>query len=412
MPVTFFTRVKKVTKETTPRFAAHCVGALAVSETSGAAQLALARHTHRALLRSSNIARLNPRSFLNHLRRRTGDRVVCMERPLAYNRPMLANLDLFAPSVPEERLHPQFRALRSSPFHGEARALMNALYERMGKPNKTFIRHFQSDGFHSHLFEIACFAYLESAGLNPVRTHSSPDFMASRDGINLAIEVTTANPPENQGADITAIRMEELTEWEIVHKENIEFPRRIISILKKKLWSQYDKLPQCSGKPIVLMVAPFFEAGSVFYPDEALVDCIYGINEKTNGFFSLPNSETISAIIYCNAFTVPRFFRLATPLNATAELIAIRQGQYYAVGSDGELSILEYQYRVGSVSSPKESWSEGVTLFLNPNALIPVSQEILPNTSFFSVQDGYLVREVHGFHPLNSFMHVYPRNPS
>lgn len=325
---------------------------------------------------------------------------------------MPETFDLFALEVSEDKLHPQFRALMDSPFHGEARALMNALYRRMKNPTKSFIGNFQANGFHSHLFEIACFAYLESAGLNPVRTHASPDFMASRDGIDLAIEVTTANPPGSQRADIAAIQMEELSESEIAHKENVEFPRRVMSILKKKLGNQYDKLPQCAGKPLVLMVAPFFEPGSVFYPDEALIDCLYGLNEATPGFFYFPNAESISAIIYCNAFTVPRFFRLATPLDDAAELIAIRQGQYYAVGSDGELSIREYKYRVGGTSAPKESWSEGVTLFLNPNALIPVSQELLPSTSFFSVQHGYLVREVHGFHPLNSFMYVYPSKPN
>jgi hypothetical protein len=325
---------------------------------------------------------------------------------------MLAALDLFALEVPEERLHPQFRALKNSPFHGEARALMNALYQRMGNPDKSFIGNFQANGFHSHLFEIACFAYLESAGLNPVRTHASPDFMASRDGINLAVEATTANPPGNQGADIAAIQMEELSESEIAHKENVEFPRRIISILKKKLENQYDKLPQCTGRPLVLMVAPFFEPASVFYPDEALVDCIYGISEKTTGFFSLPNAESISAIMYCNAFTVPRFFRLSTSLDDATKMVAVRKGLFYAVGSDGDLSIREYQYRVGSNSFPKENWSEGVTLFLNPNALVPVSQQLLPSTSFFSVQNGYLVREVHGFHPLTSFMQIYPNKPS
>lgn len=320
--------------------------------------------------------------------------------------------DLFAPEVPEERLHPQFRALRGSPFHGETRALMNALYQRMGTPTKNFIRNFQADGFHSHLFEIACFAYLESAGLNPVRTHASPDFMASRDGIDLAIEATTANPPGSQAADISVFQMKELSEPEIVDKENVEFPRRIISILKKKLENQYDRLPQCVGIPIILMVAPFFEPGSVFYPDEALVDCIYGVNETTTGFFSFPNAESISAVMYCNAFTVPRFFRLATPLDDAAKMAAIREGLYYAVHSDGELSIREFQYRVGSPSSPKETWSEGVTLFLNPNALIPVPQKLLPSTSTFSVQDGYLIREVHGFHPLTSLMRFYPTNES
>lgn len=319
-------------------------------------------------------------------------------------------IDIFAPKVAEHKLHPQFRALRDSIFHSEARSLINALYQRMGNPSGNFIRNFQGVGFHSHLFEIACFAYLESAGLKPDRTHPSPDFLASRNGISLVIEATTASPPMGQASDISLLRIEELSEQEIANKVNLEFPRRMTSILKKKLKLQYNKLPQCAGKPFILMVAPFFEPGSVYYTDDALVDCLYGINDTTTGFFSLKNAESISAILYCNAFTVPRFFRLAIPLDDTAEMIATREGVYYAVQTGGALSVREYKYRVGSSSSPKETWSEGVTLFLNPNALIPVPNECLPNTSEFSIQDGYLTREVHGFHPVTSLMHVYPKS--
>ena len=41
---------------------------------------------------------------------------------------------------------------------------MNALYQRMGDPNGNSLGDFQADGFHTRLFELACFAYLESAG--------------------------------------------------------------------------------------------------------------------------------------------------------------------------------------------------------------------------------------------------------
>lgn len=318
--------------------------------------------------------------------------------------------DIFVPMVEEGRFHPQFRSLLNSPYHCDARSLINSLYQRMGKSSKKFIRKFQTDGFHSHLFEIACFAYLESAGLKPNRTHASPDFLASYDELIIAIEAATANPPINQAADISLLQMKNLSEEELVKKANDEFPRRIFAILQKKLKHQYDKLPQCTGNPLILMVAPFFEAGALYYTDENLVDCLYGINGTTSGFFSLSDAESVSAVLYCNAFTVPRFFRLATPLDDAAKVGATREGMYYSVESDGELVEREYLYRVGSHPSPKETWHEGVTLFLNHNARIPISKEILPCTSTFSVENNYLVREVHGFHPMTSFMRIYLNN--
>ncbi len=328
---------------------------------------------------------------------------------------MTRSIDLFASAVAEYRLHPAFRALRDSPFHNEAKSLMNALYQRMGDPNGNYLGDFQADGFHTRLFELACFAYLESAGFKLDHSHESPDFLASRDGINLAVEATTANPPNGRDTDISVSRMEELSAEKLFEKVNQEFPRRMASILRKKLNHRYHELPQCKGKPLILMVAPFFEPGAVFYNDDALVGCLYGLGEAADSrstipFFSQPEAESVSAVLYCNAFTVPRFFRLATRLDETEKLVAMRYGVCYVEHSETQLSLREFEYRVGSPSSPKETWSEGVTLFLNPNASVPVSPELLPSTSMFSVRDGCLVRDVQGFHPVVSCMIVHVSN--
>lgn len=319
-----------------------------------------------------------------------------------------AQTDLFSSLVEEPKLHPGFRALRDSSYHRNARFYINTLYSRMGKPSKTFMRHFQGSGFHSHLFEIACFAYLESSGLNPNRTHQSPDFLASRNGLSLAFEATTANP-ETQISDISLLQMKEFSQEEIELKANVEFPRRIASILNKKLKLNYEQLPHCEGKPLILMVAPFFESGSVFYTDESLLNCLYENNRDRRGFFFRKETEAISAIMYCNAFTVPRFFRLSTIFDESADIFAIREGWYYAPQPDGGLEIRSYEFPVGASSSPEESWAEGVTVFHNPNANIPISTTLLPCSSHFSFQDDGLTREVYGFHPLTSFMRMYPK---
>lgn len=317
-------------------------------------------------------------------------------------------LNLFVPLVDEQKFHPQFRALLDSTYHHETRSYINMLYQRMGKPSRTFIQNYQTAGFHSHQFEIACFAYLESAGLNPKRPYPSPDFLASHNEFDLAFEATTANP-KIQASDISLLEMKELSLQEIEEKANIDFPRRMYAILKKKLRLNYDKLPQCAGKPLILMVAPFFEPGSAYYIDESLLNCLYGNNSKIPGFFHLEKAESVSAVMYCNAFTVPRFFRLGTTLDDSANLIATREGWYYSPQPDGGLKIREYNFLVGAPSSPKESWAEGVTVFHNPNARIPISTTLLPCSSYFSVQDAGLTREVHGFHPLTSFMTMHSK---
>ena len=315
---------------------------------------------------------------------------------------------MFAPVVPADRMHPQYRSLLQSKFHGAARTLMNEIFERMGDPNGNFVRDFQSDGFHSRAFELACFAYLENAGFTIDRSHEQPDFLISREGIEIAVESVTANPPFSQAADISLLQMPQLSDVAITAKVATEFPKRMTKILTRKLAHAYHEFPQCKGKSLVLMIAPFFEPGAVFYTDDALMYALMGAPgpevEVVSPFFHRSAAETVSAVVYCNQFTVPRFLRLGTDFSASDAPHLTRHGHCYIADQDGEFRPREYDYVVGSEGVPKETWSEGVTIFENPNAAVPLPRDALPASSHVSVRDGYVYREVRGFHPLLSFM--------
>ncbi len=323
--------------------------------------------------------------------------------------------DLFKQIVKAEVTHSGFCALRDSPVHGGARTLMNQLFARMGDPDGKFVNEFQGPGFHSHLFELACFAYLEEAGFRAERSHTRPDFLVSKNGIDLALECTTANPRDGRGKDISVANMEDLTEAELVEKVEVEFPRRVIRCLLAKLKKNYHLLPQCAGKPIVLLVAPFFESGSVLYSDVSLAKAFFGgppddeyVDEP---FFLQEAVRRISAVLYCNAFQVSKFFRMNTDFSSSSAWTAVREGKCFVVSPDSEYELLNFRFRMGDPSIPEEHWSEGVTLFENPFAEIPLPAGILPCSSKISLQDGYVYRNVYGFHPLATGMRVW-RNSS
>jgi hypothetical protein len=82
---------------------------------------------------------------------------------------------------------------------------------------------------------LACFAYLESAGLAINRRNVAPDFLVSGNGINLAIEATTANPPMGRSKNISLLRMKAFSSEELATKTNGEFPQRMIRVLRSKL---------------------------------------------------------------------------------------------------------------------------------------------------------------------------------
>lgn len=312
--------------------------------------------------------------------------------------------DLFIVSHRGPELHPQFQALASSPVHANARALMNALYGRMGDSDGNFIADFQQHGFHTRLFELACFAYLESAGFTCDRSQKTPDFVASKGAHRVAIEATTANAPTERGGRRRDISVRAIEDWDdatLNEKLTREFPRRVASALWKKARRRYDQLPHCVGTPLVLAVAPFFEPGSLYFTDDALFDRLYVGADDQPAFFDQAEVAGVSAVLFCNQFTVPRFFRLAVQPPGTR---CRRQGFALRDLNAEKFERLEYAYELGDTAAAEETWSQGITIFENPRARIPLPSGLLPSTSRFVFRERRIFREVNGFHTLTSFM--------
>jgi hypothetical protein len=100
---------------------------------------------------------------------------------------------------------------------------------------------------------------------------------------------------------------------------------------------------------------------------------------------------------------------MGSDLPDNPNLEAIRDGYSLTIGPNGP-SYRQYRYRVGDEGAPEEPWWQGVTLFLNPRAEIPLPSDFLKATSIVSVEsDDTVVRMIEGFHTLTSFMWVHPR---
>jgi hypothetical protein len=319
---------------------------------------------------------------------------------------MPRSTDIFTVVVPLGRRHAQFTALLEFAPYADARSLMNKIFQRMGDPNGGFVRHFQGDGFHSRLFELCCFAYLEEAGLGVDRAQPCPDFIVSGQLGHAAVESVTLNSPAGQGTDISLLRLEPLTQEEIFAKVSRELAQRISRTLVRKLKHAYQDLDHCRDRPLVFMVGPFFEAGASFYTDDALFYPLFGGPEgwenETLPFFRRKEASAVSAVLYCNQFTVSKFFRLATDFSTSDLPITLREGMCYRPHGVDAHALCKFSHRLGSTATPKEKWAEGITVFENPYARIPLPRGLLPATSFVYVEDGYVSREVAEFHPVVS----------
>ncbi len=316
----------------------------------------------------------------------------------------MSKVSLFEQSISVDKQHPQFISLLNSEVHRSAREYIDNTFQKMGDPNGKFSKYFQGSGFHSRLFELACFAYLEECGLKIDRNYETPDFIGVSENVSVAFECVTANPSSGQKTDISLTHMVNYTHDELMDKIAHEVPKRLGRILWKKLNHRYQGLPHCQGLPLVLAIAPFFEGGSLLYTDHCLVEYLYGSPEGDNSqdaFFGKDSSRHISAVLFCNRFTVSKFLRLSTNFRELKGYQATLSGCAYQSIDVENYRLVNFSKILGD-SECSELWSEGVTLYENPNSSIPLEKDVLKCSSRIYVEDGYVCRDVHGFHPLSS----------
>ena len=320
-------------------------------------------------------------------------------------------VDLFSPNAPEERLDPLYLSLLRSPAHQGTRQHLNAAFARMGDPDGVFASNFWGPAFHARLFEITCFLYLEASGFALHRAHRAPDFIAYKAGFEIAVEATTSNPPDGANRNIGATELKDLPIERIIEKSAVEFPRRMTAALWRKVAHAYHREPHVAGKPLVLMVQPAFEAGANFYIDDALVPALFGDRSERQGLFDRDEVRHVSAIAYCNNFTVSKVSRLACPAQFRTEWYAIREGFCLVEGTDEPWRPKRFRFEVGHPDTPQEAWPEGVTLFLNPNAAIPLPPDSLEASCIIRRDTrGRLIKCISGFHPVAQTMIATPRS--
>lgn len=314
---------------------------------------------------------------------------------------MAINLfDDFGKSV--KALHPQFVSLRDSPGYGPARRILCDIQQHFDDPDGNFVEQFQTTGFDSRTFELFLFAMFCESGHTIDRNHQRPDFIISRDGITVAVEAVTASPPSNAGVQQYLAVPKELSPYEREEYVKHSIPIRLGSPLYTKLKAKYWEEPHVAGKPFVIAIEDFHEAGSLATSSTPLMRYLFGqeqqwchdangkliitdhlldvhknkIKEISSGFFNLPDAENVSAVLFSNTGTIPKFLRMGHQGYChDPELKLLRIGTCYRHDPNASLPA-PFMYEVGD-SEAIETWRQGTVLIKNPKALHPLPDEWL-----------------------------------
>lgn len=120
------------------------------------------------------------------------------------------------------------------------------------------------------------------------------------------------------------------------------------------------------------------------------------------GFFLLPGSENISAVMFSASGTLSKFNRMGMLAGfGAANQRMLRWGLRHKHDPNSALPepfVLDVRQGV-----TKETWSEGLSLFHNPNASHPVDHEMFPGIAHHWYRDGQIHSLLPEFHPYTSF---------
>ncbi len=342
-----------------------------------------------------------------------------------------AGLNLFAPVIPPEKQHPYFARLANDSAFVPARAIINQMMPHLVDIDGNFVEQFQSTGFDSRVWELYLNAYLFEEQLFIDRTHNAPDFIVKKYGKTVAIEAVIVGRKKDNPPKYFKLIAESPSPDKIRQFCKNDMPIRFGSPLYTKLQKKYWKLSHVQGNPLIFAIADFHDDQSMLWSHPAIITYLYGVRhdfhyddngqlvitpvkigkhkskdkEIPSGFFFQPNSENVSAVLFSSIGTISKFNRIGRQAGfSDPNVLMVRIGTYH--DHDPNASIPKpFYYTVDENSN--ETWAEGLSMFHNPNAQYPVSQELFPSIAHHRFSEGQILSLLPEFHPYASMTHNF-----
>ncbi|MEM7668750.1 MAG: hypothetical protein AAF317_06305, partial [Pseudomonadota bacterium] len=335
-------------------------------------------------------------------------------------------VDFFTPVHAPEALNPDFLRVATEDVFSPARGIIEPMMRWHEDLDGNFVEQFQSTAFDQRIWELYLFAVLTELGFKLDTEHPVPDFIARNLIGEVAIEAVTVGPTRVDGQIVPPppIETEEQMSTYLQDYMPIKFGSPLFSKLQKKYWER----PQIAEMPLVFAVADFSSPGSMVYTRSALERYLYGYDHNPgrdeagnaigepikieehrwgdkvipSGFFDIPDARHISAVISTSAGKISKFNRMGVVGGFdTGDVLMFREGT--CVDRDPRAAHPLVFKALVNASDYRESWVEGLNVYHNPNADIPLDDAMFPTAGHHRCDgEGYWVSQLPEIHPLAS----------
>ena len=339
-------------------------------------------------------------------------------------------VDFFQPLVPRDKLHKGFINLAESEGYSPAREIIKPMMNWYEDLDGNFVEQFQTTGFNSRIWELYLFATFVEIGYRIGKIHAVPDFFCSGPLGEFAVEATTVNPTQGEGGIAPPPDS-------IITYLKDYMPIKYASALTSKLNRNYWEREHVAGKPLIFAIMDFSSEGSMVKTTASLPLYLYGYDydhgkdERTghlyinprkvsehrwrnkvipSSFFDLPGAENVSAVLHSSSGTISKFERMGVLAGLGSKRVRVyRHGTVYNPDPDSEVpnnfhaEVTEHDY--------SESWAEGLNVYHNPKAKIPISEIELPGVGHhWLLPSGQLTSNLPESHVIASFTSIFLTN--
>lgn len=319
-------------------------------------------------------------------------------------------VDFFKLAKTKNKLHENFRLLCEDPLYSPAKGIIEPMMRWNPDTDGNYVEQFQTVAFGQRLWELYLFAMVVEANMVVMKEHAIPDVCAKGLFGEVAIEATTVNPSigkDNQVIPPPTIESEDEEMAYLRHYMPIKFAGPLTAKLKKKYWAH----EHVRGKPLIFAIQDFPAHEKQLINADALRSYLYGtFNGKDpkkpeliefhqwgdkapvrSGFFSLPESENVSAVLYNPHANIEKFVRMGMLAGFGSSAIrAVREVKISHTLAEREI-LREVKFPVGS-NGYEERWMDGLVIFHNPRALNPLDFRIFSSAAqYYYIENKGLV---------------------
>ncbi|MEM5515580.1 hypothetical protein WNY37_01375 [Henriciella sp. AS95] len=325
-------------------------------------------------------------------------------------------IDFFDSRIPLERQHSSYRVLVEDECYSPAKEIIEAMMRSYDDVDGNFIATFQANSFDARIWELYLSATFNE--LNFIRESPAqvPDFILKSPFGRLAVEATTVNPPDGE-----AIQLPEDRAGLLDYQENY-IPIRLGQALRTKLNHDppYWEGPHMEGVPFCIAIQDFHAPGSMKFIVPAITEYVFGFRHSIeegkltirpinthrygrrrirSGFFQQDDTRNVSAVIVNPQGTLTKFNRMGFMTGFGNSNVSLSRFGVVRLQDGSGLA----HFNQSLDASYDETWTEGMVVLHNPNALNPLDPRLLPGANHeFVEEDGRIKSLLPAFHPMMS----------